>query len=66
MISIGIDISKGKSMICILRPYGEVIRKPFEISHTEKDLLELSEIINELDDEVRVIMEATGNYHLQH
>lgn len=64
MISVGIDISKGKSMICILKPYGEVVRKPFEISHTEKDLLELSEIINGLDDEVRVIMEATGNYHL--
>ncbi len=64
MISIGIDISKGKSMICILKPYGEVVRKPFEISHTEKDLLELTSVIKGLDDEVRVIMEATGNYHL--
>lgn len=64
MISVGIDISKGKSMICMLKPYGEFIRKPFEINHTEKDLLELSKIIKGLDDEVRVIMEATGNYHL--
>lgn len=64
MISVGIDISKGKSMICILKPYGEVIRKPFEISHTEKDLSELTRVIKGLDDEVRVIMEATGNYHL--
>lgn len=64
MISVGVDISKGKSMICILKPYGEVIRKPFEISHTEKDLLELTRMIKGLDDEVRVIMEATGNYHL--
>ena len=63
MISIGIDISKGKSMICILKPYGEVIIKTFEIQHTEKDLLELSES-KRLDDEVRVVMEATGNYHL--
>lgn len=64
MISVGIDISKGKSMICILKPYGEVIRKPFEIQHTEKELLELTRTIKGLDDEVRVIMEATGNYHL--
>ncbi len=64
MISVGIDISKGKSMICILKPYGEVVRKPFEISHTEKDLLELTSMIKGLDGEVRVIMEATGNYHL--
>lgn len=64
MISVGIDISKGKSMICILKPYGEVMRKPYEINHTEKDLLELSRIIKGLHDEVRVIMEATGNYHL--
>lgn len=64
MISVGIDISKGKSMICILKPYGEVVRKPFEISHTEKDLSELASMIKELDSEVRVIMEATGNYHL--
>jgi hypothetical protein len=25
MISVGIDVSKGKSMVCIMKPYGEVI-----------------------------------------
>ncbi|WP_069997862.1 IS110 family transposase [Cellulosilyticum sp. I15G10I2] len=64
MISVGIDISKGKSTVCILKPYGEVISKPFEISHTEKDLSELARMIERLDDEVRIVMEATGNYHL--
>lgn len=64
MISVGIDVSKGKIMICILKPYGEVLHKPFEINHTEKDLLMISEMIKQLNDEVRVIMEATGNYHL--
>lgn len=24
MISVGVDVSKGKSMICIMKPYGEV------------------------------------------
>lgn len=30
MISVGIDISKGKSTICILKPYGEIISMPFD------------------------------------
>ncbi len=25
MVSVGIDVSKGKSMVCILKPYGEVV-----------------------------------------
>ena len=25
LISVGVDVSKGKSTICILKPYGEVI-----------------------------------------
>lgn len=64
MISIGIDVSKEKSTVCILRPYGEVVKKPFEINHDEKDLSELSRMILKFDDEVRVVLEATGIYHL--
>lgn len=41
MISVGIDVSKGKSTICILKPYGEIVSKPFEINHVEKDMEEL-------------------------
>ena len=26
---------KGKSTVCILRPYGEVVASPYEIQHTE-------------------------------
>lgn len=37
MISVGIDISKGKSTICILKPYGEVISMPYELTHTEQN-----------------------------
>ncbi|NOW05482.1 hypothetical protein BCM20_001329 [Clostridium beijerinckii] len=32
MISVGIDISKGKSTICILKPYGEIISTPYEFN----------------------------------
>ncbi len=29
MISVGIDVAKGKSTVCILKPYGEIVSKPF-------------------------------------
>lgn len=64
MISVGIDVSKAKSTVCILKPYGEIICKPFDIAHTQKDLNELTSMILRLDDEVKVVMEATGIYHL--
>ena len=64
MISVGIDVSKEKSTVCILKPYGEIVRKPFDIYHTQTDLTRLSVIIRDLDEEVRVVMEATGVYHL--
>lgn len=64
MISVGIDVSKEKSTVCILKPYGEIVRSPYEITHTESQMSELVSMIKCLDDEVRVVMEATGIYHL--
>ena len=64
MISVGIDVAKGKSTVCILKPYGEIVSKPFDIAHTEKDLNELSSMLLRFDDDVKVVMEATGIYHL--
>ena len=64
MISVGIDVSKEKSTVCILKPYGEIISKPFEIQHVEQELNGLSAMLLRLEDEVRVVMEATGIYHL--
>lgn len=64
MISVGIDISKEKSTVCILEPYGEIVSRPFEVCHVEKELSELTTMLLRLNDEVRVIMEATGIYHL--
>ena len=65
MVSVGIDVSKEKSTVCILKPYGEIISSPFEVSHTETDLVSLVEMLQHLDGEVRIVMEATGIYHLQ-
>ena len=36
MNCVGIDVSKGKSMITVMRPFGEVIVSPFEVRHTAK------------------------------
>lgn len=64
MISVGIDVSKGKSMVCIMKPGGEVLKTPFEMLHSMESILHLVKLINSYDEEVRVILEDTGHYHL--
>ena len=64
MICVGIDVAKEKSMVCILKPYGEIVERPYEITHTEQDVLELIQKLNGLEGDVKVVMEATGIYHL--
>lgn len=63
MNSVGIDVSKGKSMIAVMRPFGEVVVSPYEVQHTESELSELAKLLKSLDGETRVVMEFTGNYH---
>lgn len=62
MNSAGIDISKGRSTVAIMRPFGEVVISIFEVRHTDSELSELARRLKSLDDEARVIMEATRNY----
>lgn len=64
MNAVGIDVSKGKSMVAILRPFGEVVRSPFEVAHTGSELSALAKLLKSLPGETRVVMEATGSYHL--
>ena len=54
MISVGIDVAKGKSTVCILKPYGEIVSKPFDIVHNEKDLSELASMLVRFDEEVKL------------
>lgn len=63
MNAVGIDVSKRKSMVAILRPGGEVVAKPFEISHLSGDLQSLINRIHSLDGESRIVMECTGRYY---
>lgn len=63
MNAVGIDVSKGKSMVAILRPYGEVVASPFEVRHTAGELDSLINLIKSVDGESRIVMEHTGHYY---
>jgi transposase len=64
MNAVGIDVSKGKSMICVMRPFGEIVASPFEVEHTVSELDKLAHLLKRLNGETKVIMECTGSYHL--
>lgn len=63
MNAVGIDVSKGKSMVAVLRPLGVTVAKPFEVSHTAAELGNLADFLKSMDGETRVIMEHTGRYY---
>lgn len=63
MNAVGIDVSKGKSMVAIMRPFGEVVSAPFEVSHTAAELDKLVSFIRKIDGETRIVMECTGTYY---
>ena len=63
MNAVGIDVSKGKSMVAILRPYGEIVSSPFEIKHTSSNIQSLIERINSIEGNSRIVMEHTGRYY---
>lgn len=62
---VGIDVSKGKSTIAILSKDGEIIKEPFEINHDIQGFNYLDNLLsNYSKDDLKIIMEDTGNYHL--
>lgn len=63
MNAAGIDVSKGKSMIAVMQPFGVVVASPFEVGHTESELKKLAGFLKRLPGETRVIMEYTGRYY---
>ena len=63
MNAVGIDISKGKSTVAVLRPFGEIVTSPYEIKHTSSELIELAKKLKTLDGETRVVLEHTGRYY---
>ncbi len=47
-----------------MKPGGEVLKTPFDMQHMIDDVLFLVILIKSYDEEVKVIMESTGHYHL--
>lgn len=64
MIAVGIDVSKSKSTVAILSSDGEVLATPFNVGHVENDMTTLINYLKNQKDVVKILMEATGHYHL--
>lgn len=58
-----IDVSKGKSIMAVLRALGEVVKTPIEIRYNNVELERLANLIPSLDGDSKVIMEASVQYH---
>lgn len=65
MNAVGIDVSKGKSMVAVMQPLGVVIAEPFEVNHTEIELGKLARFLKSLSGDTKVIMKSTGHYNIQ-
>ena len=62
---VGIDVSKGKSIVAILSQAGEVIELPFEVEHTIEGMQVLENRLSKLPkQDLKIVMEETGTYHL--
>lgn len=63
MNAAGIDVSSRKSTVAVLRPFGEVVRVPFEVNHSAEGLASLVQQLKGIEGETRVVMEHTGRYY---
>lgn len=63
MNAVGIDVSKGKSTVAVIQPFGVVIAEPFDVFHIDSDLKKLANFIKSLSGETKVVMEYTGTYY---
>lgn len=63
MNAAGIDVSSRKSTVAVLRPFGEVVKLPFDVRHSAEDLTALAAQLKSIDGETRVVMEHTGRYY---
>ena len=63
MYAVGIDVSKGRSTVAVLKTLGETVAKPFEVRHTKSGINNLVNYLNTLDGECRVVLEHTGRYY---
>lgn len=62
MISIGIDVSKGSSVFCIMEN-GNILHQG-SLIHSRGDMEQFTTLLRSLDNQFKVVLEATGIYHL--
>ncbi len=63
MNAAGIDVSSRKSTVAVLRPFGEVVKLPFDVRHSAEELAALAMQLKSIEGETRVVMEHTGRYY---
>ena len=63
MNAVGIDVSKGKSMVAALAPGGKLLARPFEVLHTKSGIKQLVSFVHTLGADTRIVMEHTGRYY---
>lgn len=63
MNAAGIDVSSRKSTVAVLRPFGEVVKLPFDVTHSAEGLAALVQQLKSIEGETRVVMEHTGRYY---
>lgn len=63
MNAAGIDVSSRKSTVAVLRPFGEVVKLPFDIIHSVEGFASLVQQLKSIEGETRIVMEHTGRYY---
>jgi len=67
-ISVGIDVAADDSVICIMTPSFEIIRKPFKVVHTDLDsMTKAVSAIKKAEEQFQmksqIFLESTGIFH---
>ena len=55
MNAAGIDVSSRKSTVAVLRPFGEVVKLPFDVRHSAENLAALAAQLKSIEGETRVV-----------
>lgn len=63
MKAVGIDVSKGKSTVAIIQPFGVVIAEPYDVFHTDSEIKSLAASIKSLLGKTKIVMEYTITYY---
>lgn len=60
--AVGIDVSKGRSMVAARQTGGVIVATPLKINHTATKLNQLIKMLHQYPGVVRIVMEHTGAY----